>query len=34
MRRRLSANSADAMREHYQWASFRKRLADAVESAL
>jgi glycosyltransferase involved in cell wall biosynthesis len=33
-RQRLSANSADIMREHYQWASFRQRLVKAVESAL
>lgn len=34
LRRRLSANSTDVMREHYQWAAFRQRLVDAVESSL
>ena len=32
--RRLSATSTDVMREHYQWAAFRQRLVDAVETAL
>ncbi len=33
-RRRLSGNSVNVMREHYQWASFRQRLVNAVETAL
>lgn len=33
-RRRLSANSANVMREHYQWASFRQRLVNAVEAVI
>lgn len=34
IRRRLSANSAEIMREHYRWASFRQRLVKAIETAL
>lgn len=33
-RRRLSANSVNVMRQHYQWASFRQRMVQALEPAL